>query len=423
MQKIVSSILFILSLFLLLLSMANTSKAGLSSVPPFCGISPAPTPGEQKISGTDFSISSNGSIPTGMYAKAYCLLDADSKRTLLGENEDQQMPMASTTKIMTCIIALENGNLDSKVTVSSYAASMPDVQLNMQSGDHFYLRDLLFSLMLESHNDTAVAIAEHIGTTVEGFAELMNQKAEELGCTATHFVTPNGLDAKEHYTTAKELCIIASYAIQNETFLKIIQTPSHSFTNCDGTRSYSVNNHDAFLTSYSGAIGIKTGFTGKAGYCFCGAAKRDGKTLITSVLACGWPPHKGYKWVDTKKLMDYGFANFETVSLKPKKLPKNLPVSGGTKTTVSINRTASSPISLMMCKKDKVTIKTSLPTLLKAPIRQGDILGYEKYYLNGSLLYQSPIIANGAVPERNLNYYIQIVKKIFFWNTTSISSS
>lgn len=422
MQKIISSLLLMLSLFLLLLSMADTSLAALSSTPPFCSVAPVSAPKTQKISGSDFSIPQKGSEPAGMYAKAYCLLDADSKRSLYGKNENQQMPMASTTKIMTCIIALENGNLKSKVTVSSYAASMPDVQLNMQSGDSFYLKDLLYSLMLESHNDTAVAIAEHIGGSVEGFADLMNQKADELGCTDTHFVTPNGLDDKEHYTTAKELCIIASYAIKNKTFLKIIQTPSHSFTNCDGSRSYSVNNHDAFLTSYSGAIGIKTGFTGNAGYCFCGAAKRNGKTLITSVLACGWPPNKGYKWVDTKKLMDYGFANFKTVSLKRKKIAKTLPVTGGTKNTVAVRQTTT-PLSLMLCKKDKIVVKYSLPTLLLAPVRQGDILGYENYYLNGELFYQSPIIAKSTVPKRDLKYYARIMKKIFFLNTTSNASS
>ena len=128
--------------------------------------------------------------------------------------------MASTTKIMTCILALEKGSPKDIVTVSKYAASMPDVQLNMQSGEQFRLADLLYSLMLESHNDTAVAIAEHIGGSVKGFAKLMNQKAAELGCNKTHFVTPNGLDSDKHYTTAYELCLIADYALKNSDFRK-----------------------------------------------------------------------------------------------------------------------------------------------------------------------------------------------------------
>lgn len=421
MQKIVSILLLSFSLFLLFLSMTKEYANAIVSLPPFCKESTITLPKDENVTGKDFSIASKEKEPSSMYAKSYCLLDAKSQRVLYGKDENKKMPMASTTKIMTCIIALEMGDLNSKVSVSSYAASMPDVQLNMQTGDSFYLKDLLYSLMLESHNDTAVAIAEHIGQTVEGFAELMNEKAAELGCTKTNFVTPNGLDDKEHYTTAKELCIIASYAIQNKDFLKIIQTKSYSFTNCKGNRSYSVNNHDAFLTSYSGAIGIKTGFTSNAGYCFCGAAKRNGKTLITSVLACGWPPNKSYKWSDTKKLMDYGFANFEEVTLSPQELPASLPISNGTKATVSIKKTTEEEISMMLSANDAVTIKTNLPTKINAPVRQGDILGYQEYYLNEQLIYQFPIIAKENIQKRTHNYYINIIRKLFFFEELKLS--
>ncbi len=415
MQKIVSFFLLGISLILLFLSTTNRLSYEIQSFPPYCSIESGVPEQEKTLTGADFSILSKKEQPDGMYAKAYCLLDADSGRILLGSNENEKLPMASTTKIMTCILALENGKMDSKVKVSSYAASMPDVQLNMQAGDTFYLKDLLYSLMLESHNDTAVAIAEHIGGTVEGFAELMNQKAEWLGCTDTNFVTPNGLDDKNHYTTAKELCIIASYAIQNPDFLDIIQTPSYQFQNCKGNRSYAVNNHDAFLTRYSGAIGIKTGFTGTAGYCFCGAAKRNGKTLITSVLACGWPPNKGYKWVDTKKLMDYGFANFDTVKIEKLQPPKTLPVTGGTSADLSLCRTSYPKVSMMLCQTDTITTKINLPETLTAPIRQGDIIGYEEYYLNDELLYQYPLTSKNTIPKRNLSYYQDILKKAFLF--------
>ena len=411
MQKIVSFFLLGISLILLFLSTTNRLSYAIQSFPPYCSIESGVPAQEQTLTGADFSILSKKEQPDGMYAKAYCLLDADSGRILLGSNENEKLPMASTTKIMTCILALENGKMDSKVKVSSYAASMPDVQLNMQAGDTFYLKDLLYSLMLESHNDTAVAIAEHIGGTVEGFAELMNQKAEWLGCTDTNFVTPNGLDDKNHYTTAKELCIIASYAIQNPDFLDIIQTPSYQFQNCKGNRSYAVNNHDAFLTRYSGAIGIKTGFTGTAGYCFCGAAKRNGKTLITSVLACGWPPNKGYKWVDTKKLMDYGFANFDTVKIEKLQPPKTLPVTGGTSADLSLCRTSYPKVSMMLCQTDTITTKINLPETLTAPIRQGDIIGYEEYYLNDELLYQYPLTSKNTIQKSTLSYYQDILKK------------
>ena len=168
-------------------------------------------------------------------------MDAESKRVLYEKNGTEHMPNASTTKIMTCILALEQGNLEDEVKISSYAASMPQVRLGMDTKDSFQLKDLLYSLMLESHNDSAVAIAEHIAGSVEEFAKKMNQKAKELGCTDTYFITPNGLDATDetgvHGTTAEDLAKIMSYCIQNETFLEITRTPSHQFTNLAGTKS------------------------------------------------------------------------------------------------------------------------------------------------------------------------------------------
>ena len=157
------------------------------------------------------------------------LMDGENNRVLYEVNGYQEMPMASTTKIMTCIIALEQGNLEDVVTVSDYAQRMPDVQLNIRSGEQYKLKDMLYSLMLESHNDVAVAIAEHVGGSVAGFATMMNDKARALGCSNTNFVTPNGLDAEGHYTTARDLAVISSYAIQNKEFLDITNTSSHKF--------------------------------------------------------------------------------------------------------------------------------------------------------------------------------------------------
>lgn len=138
----------------------------------------------------------------------------------------------------------------------------------------------------------------------------MNKKAREIGLSQTHFVTPNGLDADGHYSTASDMCRLAAYAVRNKDFLSLVQTKSHTFTDISGKHRYSLSNKDAFLSYYEGALGIKTGFTNKAGYCFVGAAGRPGITLTSCVLACGWPPNKSYKWVDTKSLMDYGSDNF-----------------------------------------------------------------------------------------------------------------
>lgn len=263
-----------------------------------------------------------------LYAKAAVLMDAESGRVLYGKNATVPMPMASTTKIMTLLITLENVELEEVITVSAYAASMPNVQLHIKEGEQYYIKDLVYSLMLESHNDSAVAIAEAVGGSVEGFAKLMNEKAKEIGCTDTFFITPNGLDAtaqfeqedgsvvtKEHITTAVDLAKIMSYCIEKseykDVFLAITQTPSYSFSDVAGKRQFTCTNHNAFLSMMSGVISGKTGFTNKAGYCYVGALERDGKKYVVALLACGWPSHKNYKWSDARKLMEYGIENYQ----------------------------------------------------------------------------------------------------------------
>ena len=203
----------------------------------------------------------SGDAPEQLYARSAVLLDADSGRVLFGKEEKEIRPMASTTKIMTCILALENRQEDQIVTASANAASQPKVRLGVKDQEQFYLRDLLYSLMLESHNDSAVVIAEGIAGTVEEFAGLMNQKAKELGCNDTHFVTPNGLDASDeggvHSTTARDLAVIMRYCITQspckEEFLEITRTKSYQFANVDGSRNFSCNNHNAFLDMMEGA--------------------------------------------------------------------------------------------------------------------------------------------------------------------------
>lgn len=428
MQKKISLILFCLSLLLLFQSLSTFLLPRAQSVcPQAWAYSTQPDSekteniAKKQWSGTNTGYSagelgctSSASTPTSLYAKAYCVIDADSGRILCGKQENEQMPMASTTKIMTCILALESGRLDDTVTVSSYAASMPDVQLNIREGETYCLRDLLYSLMLESHNDTAVAIAEHLGGSVEGFAEMMNKKAAELGCTDTHFVTPNGLDADEHYTTAKELCVIAAYAIQNKDFLKVIATPSYSFHDQAGKRSFTVNNHDAFLRQYPGAIGVKTGFTGKAGYCFCGAAKQKGKILVSAVLACGWPPNKTYKWADTKKLMNYGFNGYEKVDIPINTEEISLPVENGQQGGVVLRRNTDPSVTLPLTKTDRITYQRELPESLTAPVRAGDIVGYENYSLNGDCFLSVALTAEEDIAEIDYNYWARQITKLFF---------
>lgn len=344
-------------------------------------------------------------------ARYALLMDAKNRRVLYEKSGYEKVPMASTTKIMTLMIALENGNLDDMVTVSSYAAKMPKVHLGMKADEQYRLGDLLYSMMLESHNDSAVAIAEHIGGSVEGFAQLMNEKAKELGAYNTNFVTPNGIDADGHYTTAYDLALISSYAIENEKILEIINTPSYSFHEQTKGRVFTVNNKDRFLNSYSGAIGIKTGFTGKAGYCFVGAAKRDEKQLISVVLASGWPPNKNYKWKDTTALMNYGMENFsEKEVLKEGTSFQKIPV------TDSIENRPVTPyveenVSLLLSEDDKVDFDIELPKMLAAPIKKHQTLGKITISVNDNIYKVLPLYADE--PRTQITYFY-VLKKIFY---------
>lgn len=350
--------------------------------------------------------------PTGLYGSYACLMDGDSGRVLYEKNGDTPVPMASTTKIMTCMLVLEHTEGDEVVTVSHYASTMPDVQLGITEGEQYYVKDLLYSLMLESHNDVAVALAEHVGGSVEGFAELMNQKAAELGLVQTHFVTPNGLDADEHYTTAVELCRIASWAVGSEDFLSVISQRSWSFSEITRGRGFTVNNKDRFLDIYKGALGVKTGFTGKAGYCFVGAAEQDGQTLVTAVLACGWPPNKNYKWADTTKLMDYGFRNFSYQELATGlgALPA-LPVTGGRSLSTAVEQQGG--LGTLVSSEERLFALIRLPEGLTAPVQQGMEAGSVSYYAGGEYLGSLPVWTTGQVEALGFQDYLEAAWKGF----------
>ena len=258
-----------------------------------------------------------------LYAKSAVLMDAGSGRVLYEKNGSLPLANASTTKILTCIIILENCDLDQVAEISPRAAAAPKVHLGAAVGQKFYIKDLVYAMMLESYNDCAVALAEQMAGTVEDFAAVMNRYAEKIGCTDTYFITPNGLDAQDeqgfHHTTAEELARMMRYCMteskEADLFLKITGTSEHSFTDAEGKNSYHCYNHNAFLTMMDGALSGKTGFTGNAGYCYVGALERGGRGYIVALLACGWPNHKNWKWSDTKKLMEYGLEAYQKVDL------------------------------------------------------------------------------------------------------------
>lgn len=372
-----------------------------------------------------------------LYARSAVLMDASSGRILYEKDARQILPMASTTKIMTCILALEYGNPEDYAVASAYAASMPKVKLNASKDEIFLLKDLLYSLMLESHNDAAVILAEHICGSTEAFATLMNQKARDIGCFDTYFITPNGLDAvttdaqgrqKTHSTTAADLARMMSYCIldspKKEEFLTITRTASYSFGSYqekDGAilpsgRTYSCTNHNAFLGMMDGALSGKTGFTGNAGYCYVGALQQEERTFVVALLACGWPNNKTYKWSDTKKLMRYGLENYHVHSLSEAAYPEEsltpIPVKNGqTKALGAIAYTGLSvkqsqadtkgnrPIdTILLAEDEQIQTKCQIEKELTAPVLAGTPVGSIQYLVDGQVYKMESIVTTDTIP-------------------------
>ncbi len=370
-----------------------------------------------------------------LYAQAAVLMDADSGRVLYGKNEEAKLPMASTTKIMTCILALEYGSPEEIVEVSSYAASMPKVKLYVKSGEKYYLRDLLYSLMLESHNDSAVVIAEAVGGSVEKFAAMMNQKARDIGCYDSYFITPNGLDAKVnetgkvHSTTAADLARIMAYCVtdspEKERFLEITRTQGYDFTDVDGTRSFHCNNHNAFLGMMQEALSGKTGFTNNAGYCYVGAVESEGRIFTVALLACGWPNNRSYKWSDMKKLAAYGMERYQYRDIYEEQAFAAIPVRDGIagekgtpfeEAEVSVTLQAGEKsLPYLLCEDDRVEVKSRVEPVLDAPVAAGEEVGSVSYYLNGELIKSYTLCADEAIEKRSFPWiFIYILKLTFF---------
>ena len=345
------------------------------------------------------NIEEKESTPGQLYAKSALLMDAVSKRVLFEKNGYETLPMASTTKIMTCIYVLENSDLNQLVEVSVNACNQPKVRLGMKEGEKYLLKDLLYALMLESYNDCAVAIAEHVSGDVEHFCQEMTNKAKDIGAYDTNFVTPNGLDAKEHYTTAYDLALITCYALKNPQFIEIINTPTYEFYEKTKGSKKMVYNRDAFLVQYEGAMGVKTGFTSNAGYCFVGAAKREEKELISVVLASGWPPHKNYKWEDTKALMNYGFQEYQMTKINQDQLVlPEIPVENNVKSE-SIPFIYNFEEQLLLNQKEKIVYKINLPDSLKAPVKESQKVGSISIYLNNNYYKDIPVYSGKKVNE------------------------
>ncbi|WP_250277821.1 D-alanyl-D-alanine carboxypeptidase family protein [[Clostridium] colinum] len=344
-------------------------------------------------------------------AKSAILMDYETGRVLFAKNETEPMAMASTTKIMTAILAIENGNLEDTVKVSKNATKAPPVKMNLKENEEIKLKDLLYALMLQSSNDAAVAIAEHIDKDVDTFCNNMTKKAKDIGAKDTVFRTPNGLDALDHHSTAYDMSLIARYALNNKQFVDIINTKQVSFkTNMS---SYDVINKNRLLSEFEGANGVKTGFTNKAGHCFVGSATQNGMTLISVVLASGWGEKgKKQKWVDTKTLLNYGFENFSYEKILSKDdCTDTISIIKGEENTMPLYYEDDIVLPLSKDEKNNISIKLDYIKTLNAPVKKDEKVGVAYIYINNSLVAQTNILPKKDIDKKTFYSYINEIFK------------
>ena len=321
----------------------------------------------------------------GLYTSAVssCVLETTTGRVLFGKNKDKKLAMASTTKIMTAITAIENcQDLDEKFEVSPKAVGIEGTSLYLRKGDVYSTRDLLYALMLISGNDASVAIAEHVAGSTSEFVTLMNELAKKIGAKNTHFANTHGLDADGHYTTAYDLALITSYALENDTFREIVSTKNTKITNGEGENRY-LKNKNKLLNTMEGCIGVKTGFTDDAGRCLVSAIEKNGMRLVCVVLNCGPMFEESKLLLETccnlYSLVDVtGLYNYS----------KEVKVDDGRKKTALIGTKEKFLYPLSNYEKEKLLkFEYNLPTCLQAPLKKGEEVGEIKVFLNKDLLF------------------------------------
>ncbi len=339
------------------------------------------------------------SVPADISARSCVLINADTGDVLYRQNENVRLPMASTTKVMTALVALDAMAPDTEITVTAASVGIEGSSIYLTEGEVLSLESLLYALLLSSANDAASAIAIGVAGNVSAFADLMNQKAAALGLKDTHFVNPHGLDAPEHYTTAYELAVITQAAMSHELFRTIVSTrqktiPHHAE---EGVRW--LINHNKLLRSYDGVIGVKTGFTKKSGRCLVSAAQRDGTTLIAVTI------NAPNDWQDHTKLLDYGFSLYEPVSLcLSAQFQAPIPLVGGTTEYVMAQNRDCLTLSLPKV-RGQIRCVVELPRFLYAPVQQDQIIGHLAFYEisadgNNVLLEKLPIYAQHDTEAR-----------------------
>ncbi len=324
-------------------------------------------------------------------AKAYLLMDAATGTVLEAKNETERLPIASTTKIMTALIALEQSNVKERFCVDADTIQVEGSSMGLLPGDEVSLYDLAAGMLIVSGNDAANAAAVRISGEIDMFAQLMNERAASIFMKDTHFVTPSGLHDDAHYSTAKDLALLTREALQNPMFRLLCSKQKATLYYGNPPYHRTLTNHNRLLSSYKGCIGVKTGYTKTAGRCLVSAAQRDGVTLICVTLSA---PND---WEDHKTLLDRGFRTAKPITRKADVSNVHIPVVGGTQQAVGVSASSALTVCLSDAEWRETECEIVCPPFLYAPIQEGDYIGDAVYWYHGSIIGRVPLIAEGYI--------------------------
>lgn len=340
-------------------------------------------------------------------AKSFALVEGETGRLIYGQNIHTRLPMASTTKIMTGLLACESGRLDDTFTVPASAAGTEGSSMYLTAGERLTLRELTYGLLLVSGNDAANAIACCLDGSVEHFAERMNTRARELGLVDTHYMNPSGLDGSAHYTTALDLARLAAAAMKNGDFAQIVGTYKKQVPGNGAPNGRTLVNHNELLKTYDGAVGVKTGFTKKSGRCLVSCAKRNGVTLVAATLS-------GHDdWNDHMALLNYGFGVMKRVRLLESRPDIPVPVAGGLSAEVPCRYDSTLEVSLQSVELPRVVMHILLPPFVYAPVAEGQKVGEIVFTLSGAPIAQTDLYASSSVASEKPDRFKSFWKSIF----------
>ena len=337
-------------------------------------------------------------------AKAAVLINADTGEVLYSKNSDERLPMASTTKIMTALLLCEYGISEKEITVTKEMVSVEGTSMGLLAGDKVTVHDLLYGMMLSSGNDAANTSAFVVGGNIKNFVGLMNKKADALGLKNTHFATPSGLDGTDHYTTAYELALIAAEAMKSDDFRKAVGSKSAVLYYGNPPYRRSLSNHNKLLKMYDDVIGVKTGFTKKAGRCLVSAAKKDGKYLIAVTLC---DPDD---WNDHRALLNLGYSLLNQKTFSANSKSDYISVINGEKSRVKVKLPS---VTVFAGENENASQKTVMSNFLYAPVKKGDKVGETAFYFNDRLYKTCDITACENIEKKEKKGFERF-KDIFF---------